>query len=600
MACFPAPAFPLNLCTKSKINNEKSNCSRASVLLGTDQRSVLVRRRCICAKETHPARPLANFHHDIWGDRFLTLPHNGLANEKESLEHEKRKEEVRRMIVEAITNPSRNLDLVDSVIRLGISYHFEEEINEFMQKLVDNLDECVTNNAENLHRISLCFRLLRQQGHRVSCEIFSNFTDEEGNLKEALISDDDRGGILSLYEAAHFRVHGEDVLEKALSFSVAKLTSMANNEYPSSFFTAQINHAMRFPIRKAHPRVHTRFYISTYEHKPSHNSWLLRFSKLDFNVVQKQHQMELTQVSRWWKEFDGERKFPYTRNRIVEIYFWMMLNYFEPKYGFGRVMTTKAIALTSVKDDTYDAYGTYEELKLLTEAIERWDPDMANQLPAGYIKNFYIELLDLYCKIEEEMVAHGTSHNLQYVKEEVKRMAKAYFKEVEWAHKKYTPSLKEYMAESGLVTSGCRHVWTLALVGIVGEIVNKEVFEWLSSTPKILEASSIICRYADDIPDYKFDEKRGNISKAVECCMKQYEVASEEAINMLSKQMDEAWKDMNEGCLSLPKSVPMSLVMPLINYVRLAPLFFHERDAYTHPEDAKEFLNSILLDPIPY
>lgn len=86
---------------------------------------------------------------------------------------------------------------------------------------------------------------------------------------------------------------------------------------------------------------------------------------------------------------------------------------------------------------------------------------------------------------------------------QVKRLAKAYFKEVEWAQKQYTPSLKEYMEESGLVTSGCRHVYTLALAGIVGKSVTKDVFEWLASSPKILEASSVICRYADDIPDYK-------------------------------------------------------------------------------------------------
>lgn len=73
------------------------------------------------------------------------------------------------MIVKATEDPSRNLELVDSVTRLGVSYHFEEEIDEFMQKLCDNLDEYVMNNADNLHRISLSFRLLRQRGHRASC-----------------------------------------------------------------------------------------------------------------------------------------------------------------------------------------------------------------------------------------------------------------------------------------------------------------------------------------------------------------------------------------------------------------------------------------------
>jgi len=41
--------------------------------------------------------------------------------------------------------------------------------------------------------------------------------------------------------------------------------------------------------------------------------------------------------------------------------------YFEPQYEFGRRILTKVIAMTSIIDDTYDAYGTFEELDLFTD-----------------------------------------------------------------------------------------------------------------------------------------------------------------------------------------------------------------------------------------
>ena len=47
--------------------------------------------------------------------------------------------------------------------------------------------------------------------------------------------------------------------------------------------------------------------------------------------------------------------------------------YFEPKYLSARRILTKIISMTSVIDDIYDAYGTLEELKHFTEAIERFE-----------------------------------------------------------------------------------------------------------------------------------------------------------------------------------------------------------------------------------
>lgn len=56
----------------------------------------------------------------------------------------------------------------------------------------------------------------------------------------------------------------------------------------------------------------------------------------------------------------------------MECYFWILGVYFEPKYSMIRSFMTKMIALASVIDDIYDVYGTLEELKLFTDAIERY------------------------------------------------------------------------------------------------------------------------------------------------------------------------------------------------------------------------------------
>ena len=69
---------------------------------------------------------------------------------------------------------------------------------------------------------------------------------------------------------------------------------------------------------------------------------------------------------------DFARKLPFKiRDRIVELYFWIMGVYFEPKYSRGRRILTRIIALASILDDTYDSFGTFEELKVFTEAIDR-------------------------------------------------------------------------------------------------------------------------------------------------------------------------------------------------------------------------------------
>lgn len=86
--------------------------------------------------------------------------------------HQQLKENVRKQLVEAKGDSSQQLELIDAIQRLGVAYHFETEIDQGLQQIYEayhqNGHENVNNN-EDLHITSLSFRLLRQQGHPVSC-----------------------------------------------------------------------------------------------------------------------------------------------------------------------------------------------------------------------------------------------------------------------------------------------------------------------------------------------------------------------------------------------------------------------------------------------
>ncbi|TXG46287.1 hypothetical protein EZV62_028215 [Acer yangbiense] len=520
-------------------------------------------------------RRSANFHPSIWGDYFLSYASG------DSLEADvnnvnvnllELKEEIKRMlmVVDVNNKPLQKLDLIDAIQRLGMSYHFETEIDEILETI--HKDRHVSgliddNNVyDHLHSISLQFRLLRQHGHKISCDVFNKFKDSNGNFKESLVTD--IKGMLSLYEATHLRVHGEDILEEALAFTTSHLESMAASQLINSPPLAeQVNGALNRPIRRGLQRLDARHYMSVYQEDPLHNKVLLTFAKLDFNILQKQHQKELSDISRYVVEkFRLFAKLPFARDRVVECYFWILGVYFEPEYILARRILTKVIAMTSVIDDIFDVYGTIEELEIFTSAVERWDISAIDQLPE-YMKCCYEALLDVYSENEKDFACEGKLYRLDYAKEAMKDIVRNYFWE----------------ARNGM-----------------GDIVTKQAFEWLFTDPnKMVQASSLICRLMDDMVSHKFEQKRGHVASSVECFMNQHGATEEETCNEFRKQVRSAWKDINEECL-LPTVVPMPLLTRVLNLARVIDVVYKDEDGYTHAGVIlKDFVASLLINPVP-
>nr|AIK19226.1 sesquiterpene synthase [Eugenia uniflora] len=541
-------------------------------------------------------RQRADFHPSIWGDYFLVYAYPASSMEFKYLGRveekiEEMKGEVRKMVNDVADKPSQMLHLIDQIQRLGIFYHFEREIDEQLEQIHKSYSRLVHEvfEADDLYMVALIFRLLRQQGYYVSSEAFNKFKDSEGKFRESLIND--ARGLLSLYEACHLRCHGDSILEEALPFAITHLESMDESK-TSSILAKQVSHALKQPLRKGLPRLEARRYIPLYQEEPSHDEVLLALAKLDFNTLQEQHQKELGRITRWWKDIDVPTKFPFARDRIVELFFWTSGVYFEPEFAVAREILTKVISLTSILDDIYDVYGTPEELALLTEAIQKWDVDAMDGLPE-YMQAYYKELLHLYEYIGNEVATKGRSYRLAYAKEVMKKLVKAYFQEAEWFHTNYMPTLEEYMSLQ-LITTGYGMLATASLVGM-GDVVTERAFEWSVGCCKIVKAAQTICRLMDDLSSHQFEQERGHVVSAVELLMKYRGVSEQEAEEELQKGVVDAWKDTNEEFLR-----PTSVLTRMLNFSRVMDVLYSDGDNYTHSgTKLKDYVTSLFVSPLP-
>ncbi|KAM6581836.1 hypothetical protein CsatA_005610 [Cannabis sativa] len=252
-------------------------------------------------------RPTKTFHPHIWGEQFLhyNISEQDLYCQQEKVEE--LKEVVRREIFgeSSISSSAyydawkNQLKIIDVVERLGLSYHFETEIENMIEQIYNKTNNFDLLKDEDLHDVSLWVRLLRQHGFRVSSDIFKKFKDEDGNFKKCLVSD--TLGLLSLYEASHLSCVGENILDEALAFTTTQLKEFLakkkEHHDDDDPLSKEIYRALERPLRKTLVNLHTKHFISIYEKDASHNKVLLQLAKLDFNLLQSLHKKELSEIS---------------------------------------------------------------------------------------------------------------------------------------------------------------------------------------------------------------------------------------------------------------------------------------------------------------
>ncbi|KAL2326265.1 hypothetical protein Fmac_025323 [Flemingia macrophylla] len=550
----------------------------------------------VSANEAKPnsdfTRRTANYRPNVWKDYFLSYDTSSEEVDNQNKQLELLKEDVRKVLLSPSDNNfSSKLNFIDSIRRLGVSYHFKHEIDGVMNQIyvVSTKDNNIIA-YNDLHQLSVLFRLLRQQGYRISSDVFYKLKDQTGKFDERLANDIQ--GMMSLYEASQLRIHGEEILEEAYKFSYNHLTKSLTTQL-NPFLAVQVNQILEQPVHRRIPRLEARYYLSFYEEDPSYYENLVTFAKLDFNMLQNLHRKELSNVTKWWnKDLNVPTKLPFVRDRVVEGCIWTLGIYFEPQYSVAREIIMKIGSLITVIDDFYDAYGTIDELEVFTNAIERWDICCSDDLPE-YMRFCYTTILDVYKEIEQEMKKQGKEYYIKYAKKEMKRLVQAQMTEARWLHCNHIPTINEYIQVS--ILSLGSHVLTITpFIGM--KDMTEEILIWATSQPKIVTAAFTIGRLMDDIQGNEFEQERGHVASSLECYMKQHNTSRQDAIDQLYKKIESAWIDINEACLC-PTELPMTFLIPIVNFVRVCQVIYKDKDMYTHPEGKmNEYIEALLIN----
>ncbi|KAL7617453.1 hypothetical protein Lser_V15G04199 [Lactuca serriola] len=541
---------------------------------------------------TDPVRPFANFPPPIWDDHLLSLTVDYLELEAYAKAIDERKEELRRLIINPNIDSNAKLCLINSVYRLGLRYMFAEEIEYQLDKLFKELNMEDYDQAD-LYTTSINFQVFRQHGYKLSCDVFKKFKDYNSGKFKEYITDDVRG-MLSFYESTQLRIRGESILDEAFVFIEAQLVDLVDTLEGN--LARQVRQALRSPSHRGMHIVEARLYFSNYEEECSTYESLSNLANTHFNYLQQLHREELCIFTKWIKDLKFQTITPFVRDRTPELYLWAIGIIPEPHYSHSRIILAKMAQLVLVLDDIYDAYGTIEELRLLTGAINSWEINAMEQLPE-YIKPFYNILLNELTEVEKQLSREGRANRVYATKQAFQKLAGGYLQEAEWRCQRHVPSFEEYL-KNGLITSAY-DVFIYSPLMFMGDIFSKEALAWYESRPNIGEATMSLGRLYNDVTSFQFEGERAQQVESVHTYMKTFGVPENVAVQELKKMIENDWKDINEGCLK-PTEVSMELLAPILNFARMNDMVYRYSDTFTFPETTiVEYVNLLFIDFVP-
>ncbi|KAL6840795.1 hypothetical protein ACP4OV_029321 [Aristida adscensionis] len=528
-------------------------------------------------------RKPSTFHPTLWGDFFLSyqLP-TFSADEAQMQERaELLREEVRKMI-KASKDLPEIVDLIITLQRLSLDYNYKDEIRDMLNVVYNS-----NHHDGDLNLVSRRFYLLRRNGYNVSSDIFLSFKDKEGNFVGA-----DIRSLLSLYNAAYLRTHGEVLLDEAIAFTRRCLED--GLEHLDSPLAQEVSSDLDTPLFRRVGILETRSYIPIYENEATRNESILELAKLNFNLLQLLYCDELKEVTMWWKELNIQSNLSCVRDRIVEMYFWMNGACHEPQYSHSRIILAKVIAFITIIDDIIDTYATTEESMQFAEAIFRWDESAIALLPE-YTRDVYLYLLKTFNSFEAEL-GPEKSNRVFYIKKALEQLVQAYTEELKWRDENYMPKTMDEHLRLSMRSSGA---FPLACASIVpmGEIT-KETLEWAIGYPQLLKSFDTFVRLSDDIVSTEREKSGNNCASTVQCYMNLHGTTIHEASQRIKEITEDLWKDMLQHYLTTTEQQRVVSQM-VLNFSRTGDYMYHNLDKFTSSCVIKEMIKQIFVEPIP-
>ncbi|CAO2200092.1 unnamed protein product [Urochloa humidicola] len=543
-----------------------------------------------------PSSPAAeikpSFEPSVWGDFFIHYEPPMQRSEEWMRERaNKLKEDVRAMFAASSKDILETMKLVDTVQRLGMEHLFEKEIQAALKQMHE--DEF---DSYNLHDVSLRFRLLRERGYWVSPDVFNKFRGDDGTFSDELANDPKT--LLSFFNAVNLFIHGEPELDEAISFARRHLESISQKGAVKAPLADQIKRSLHIPLPRIHRRVEMVSYIPEYDKEDGHNPILLELAKLDFNILQRVHQKELKEISRWWKDVSSYMGLHHIRDRVIENYTWSYAVYHEEELSLARVLFAKIVLLIALLDDTYDVYAftSIEECRMLNAAFQGWD-DSAARLVPEYLRKFYEVTLNCFREFEELIPSHQR-YLVAFSKTEFQKLSSYYLEGAEWAHRKHKATFSDHVVLA-TNTTAVRPLAAGLMVGLSEEVTTEAAYLWAVQSMDAIISCGKTGRFMNDISGFKLgSQNKADMPCSVEAYMNEYKVPVDVAIAKINELVEEEWKTTNQS--RIDNRNELSVVQRMINITLAIPFYYSDgKDGFTFGEGLQEVLQKLYVKPIP-
>ncbi|GMI83349.1 terpene synthase 02 [Hibiscus trionum] len=531
-------------------------------------------------------RRSANYHATIWDPTAIKSFTTPYTYELYATELEDLKQKARKLL--ASTNGTAALlKLIDSLKRLGVAYLFQDQIQQALDQL--NVDQNVV--SDDLSTVALHFRVLRENCYPVTADVFEKFKGGDGKFKGSISGDVEE--LLSLNEASFMAIPGEMILEEAKGFSNESLKILLGKM--EKVKAKQVGRSLEVPLYWRMERIEARNFIDSYAVDDSKSSVLLDLAKLNYNLIQSAYQKELKELAEWWRELNFKEKLSFSRDRLMEIYFWATGLSFEPQYAKCRICFTKYACLATVVDDIYDIYGSLDELESFTKAIIRWDVKAVEELPE-YMRVMFSALSDFTNELAQQTMKDHGLDVLPYIKEQWGILCRAHITEARWFYGGQAPTFDEYI-KNGWVSIGSLGGLVL-LCFVQADSIADRFPNCLKDYSQLFYWSSLVTRLSDDLGTSKAEMERGDIAKAVQSFMVEKGVSEEEAREHVKGLISHAWKKMNGEIVE--NGFPGVIVNLAKNMARTAQCMYQHGDGVgTSTGVTKDCIVSSILNPIP-
>ncbi|KAJ9535121.1 hypothetical protein OSB04_un001801 [Centaurea solstitialis] len=258
------------------------------------------------------------------GDRFLSFTLDNSELEAYAQAIEKPKEDIRKLIINPAIALNMKLGLIYSVYPPWFNISFQGEIDSQLHKVFNEI-AMQDYHELDLHTISIHFQVFRNHGYKLSCDVYNKFKDSGSSAWKEDITTDVR------------ELEENVILDEALHSTKGKLNTLRKNSQRKSVTTSEtcLKTSISRGIRMVEARLY--FYDSLLKLAKANFKYLQLLQKEELRIVSKCHLLRrpitLVPMGHHGDVVEGHELqvvTPYARDRIPEMYLWILALFVEP------------------------------------------------------------------------------------------------------------------------------------------------------------------------------------------------------------------------------------------------------------------------------